>query len=337
MAEITAALVKELREKTGAGMMDCKRALGETGGDIEAAVDWLRKKGLAAAAKKAGRVAAEGLIGVADARAPRAPSSRSMPRPTSSPATSCSRSFVRARRAARARRRRRPRDAEAGAPIPGPAARVDEELTAADRDDRREHGAAPGRRGCRGRQGVVATYVHNAVAPGLGKIGVLVALESDRPSRRSSPALGRQLAMHVAAANPQASRHRRRSTRRRSSASATCCASRRAPAGKPEAIIEKMVEGRLRKFYEEVVLLEQVFVIDGENRVSKVVEAAAQGGRRADQGRRLRPLRAGRGHREGDDRLRRRGGGSAEELSARLTREHPAAIAAAARALGLRC
>ncbi|MGE0257307.1 MAG: translation elongation factor Ts [Alphaproteobacteria bacterium] len=271
MAEITASLVKELRDKTGAGMMDCKRALGETEGDIEAAVDWLRKKGLAAAAKKAGRVAAEGLIGAATRNLAGALVE-----------VNSETDFVARNELFQAFVRTVAGLAVAGdgdveklkaMQYPGTGRTVAEELT--------ELVARIGenlvlRRAARlaVERGVVASYVHNSLAPGLGKIGVLVALESDA-SGEALATLGRQLAMHVAAANPQfldvasvpaAALDRERAVLREQ-ASVT---------GKSEEIVARMVEGRLRKFYEETVLLDQVFVIDGETRVSKVVEAAAK-------------------------------------------------------------
>jgi elongation factor Ts len=271
MAEITASLVKELRDKTGAGMMDCKRALGESAGDIEAAVDWLRKKGLAAAAKKAGRVAAEGLIGVATAD--KAGAVVEVNSETDFVARNqLFQDFVRAvaELAVAA-----DRDVEAlkGASFAGNGKTVEGELT--------DLVARIGENMVLRRvarltvsQGHVASYIHNAVSPGLGKIGVLVALESAADEDVLAP-LGRQLAMHVAAANPQyldqasvpaAALDRERAVLREQAGST----------GKSADIVEKMVEGRLRKFYEDSVLLDQVFVIDGESRVGKVVEAAAK-------------------------------------------------------------
>jgi elongation factor Ts len=271
MAEITASLVKELRDKTGAGMMDCKRALGETGGEIEAAVDWLRKKGLAAAAKKAGRIAAEGLIGAATRNL--AGALVEVNSETDFVARNeLFQAFVRAV-AGLAVSGNGDVEALKGTEYPGTGRTVAEELM--------ELVGRIGenlvlRRAARlaVEQGVVASYMHNSLAPGLGKIGVLVALESDAPSEALAT-LGRQLAMHVAAANPQfldqasvpaAALDRERAVLR-DQASVT---------GKSEEIVARMVEGRLRKFYEETVLLDQVFVIDGETRVSKVVEAAAK-------------------------------------------------------------
>jgi elongation factor Ts len=271
MAEVSAALVKQLRDKTGAGMMDCKRALADTGGDIEAAVDWLRKKGLAAAANKSGRVAAEGLVGVATRGL--AGAAVEVNSETDFVARNeLFQAFVRTV-GVLAVGATGDVDALKEAPYPGTGRSVAGELT-----------ELVGRIGenlvlRRARRlavkaGVVASYVHNSLAPGLGKIGVLVALESDAGGAALA-ALGRQLAMHVAAANPlyidiaavpAAALDRERAVlREQAQASA-----------KSEAIVDRMVEGRLRKFYEEVVLLEQIFVIDGESRVGKVIEAAAK-------------------------------------------------------------
>jgi elongation factor Ts len=271
MAEITAALVKELREKSGAGMMDCKRALEDSKGDLEAAFDGLRKKGLAAAAKKAGRIAAEGLIGVATA------GKAGVVVEVNSETDFVARNelfqnFVRevAKLAVAAER-----DVEAlkGASFAGIGKTVDGEL--ADLIGRIGENMVL-RRIARlaVTQGHVASYVHNSISPGLGKIGVLVALESASGEDVLAP-LGRQLAMHIAAANPQyldqasvpaAALDRERAVLRDQAATT----------GKSADIVERMVEGRLRKFYEDSVLLDQVFVIDGESRVGKVVEAAAK-------------------------------------------------------------
>jgi elongation factor Ts len=270
MAEITAALVKELREKSGAGMMDCKRALTETGGDLEAAVDWLRKKGLAAAAKKAGRVAAEGLIGVA------ASGNRGAMVEVNAETDFVARNdqfqdFV--RKVAEVALGQGGDIAKiGGAAFPG-GGTVAEKLTSLvatigeNMSLRRAVFLSVS-------SGVVASYVHNAAAPGLGKIGVLVAVESSGDKDKVA-ALGKQLAMHVAAANPMslstadldpAAIERERGV----------LAEQAKASGKPDNVIAKMVEGRLRKFYEDVVLLEQVFVVDGESRVSAVVEKAAK-------------------------------------------------------------
>jgi elongation factor Ts len=271
MAEITASLVKELRDKTGAGMMDCKRALGETAGDLEGAVDWLRKKGLAAAAKKAGRVAAEGLIGVAtDSKAGGVVEVNSE---TDFVARNeLFQNFVSAV-AQLAVAAERDIEALKAASFVGNGKTVEGELT--DLIGRIGENMVL-RRVARlaVAQGHVASYAHNVVSPGLGRIGVLVALESAAAEDVLAP-LGRQLAMHVAAANPQyldqtsvpaAALDRERAILRDQAATT----------GKSADIVEKMVEGRLRKFYEDTVLIDQVFVIDGETRVGKVVEAAAK-------------------------------------------------------------
>ncbi|MBF0325754.1 translation elongation factor Ts [Magnetospirillum moscoviense] len=271
MAEITAALVKELREKSGAGMMDCKKALGETAGDVEAAIDWLRKKGLAAAAKKAGRVAAEGLVAVA------ASGTKGVAVEVNAETDFVGRNdqfqgFVKAV-AQVALDAGSDVEAIKAAACPGADKSVADQLTALiatigenmnlRRAVRLEVSA-----------GLVATYMHSATAPGLGKIGVLVALESTGDKAKLE-ALGKQIAMHVAAANPLfldvSSVDTTALDRERDVLTEQAKAS-----GKPAAVIEKMVEGRVRKYYEEVCLLEQVFVIDQETKISKVVENAAK-------------------------------------------------------------
>ncbi len=270
MAEITAALVKELREKTGAGMMDCKKALAETKGDLETAFDWLRKKGLAAAAKKAGRVAAEGLVGLTTE------GTRGAMVEVNSETDFVARNqdfqkFV----SEVARLALGAKDVEALAATAFPhsgktTAEMLTQLIATIGENmalRRMVSLSVGK-------GAVVGYMHNSQAPGLGKIGVLVALESAGDPAKLA-ALGKQLAMHVAAANPQSltiagvdpsSLERERSV----------LAEQARASGKPEEIIAKMVEGRLRKFYEEVVLLEQTYVIDGESKVKAVLAAAAK-------------------------------------------------------------
>ena len=271
MAEITAALVKELRETSGAGMMDCKKALTETGGDLGAAVDWLRKKGLAAAAKKAGRVAAEGLVGVA------AEGTRGAVVEVNSETDFVARNeafqdFVR-KVAEISLEVGGDLEALKAAKFPGTGNAVADELTnmiariGENMSLRRTASITVG-------EGVVCSYIHNQTAPGLGKIGVLIGLES-KGDKAKLEALGRQLAMHVAAAQPHAVD--------RSGVDASALERERdvlseqaRASGKPEDIIAKMVEGRLRKFYEEVCLLEQVFVIDGETKVAKVLEGAAK-------------------------------------------------------------
>ncbi len=269
MAEITAALVKDLREKTGAGMMDCKRALSETQGDLEGAIDWLRKKGLAAAAKKSGRVAAEGLVGVASA--PQVAAMVEVNAETDFVARNDAFQGFVAAVANVALQTGGDIEAIKAAPFPGTGRSVADELT--------HMVATIGenmtlRRACvlRVEQGVVATYVHQALRPGLGKIGVLVAVES-ASELDGLETLGRQVGMHVAATRPEAldvdavdtaALERERSV----------LAEQARASGKAEDIIEKMVQGRIRKYYEEVVLLEQVWVHDGESRVKAVAKKA---------------------------------------------------------------
>jgi elongation factor Ts len=271
MAEITAALVKELREKSGAGMMDCKKALAESNGDMDAAVDWLRTKGLAAAQKKSSRVAAEGLVGVASR------GNEAVVAEVNSETDFVARNdqfqdFVSAV-ADIALAANGDIEAVAKANYPGTGRTVSDELTqriATIGENMNLRRAAylsvP--------NGVVASYIHNAVAEGLGKIGVLVALESTGDAGKLND-LGRQIAMHVAAAAPQAldvaSLDPATVEKERE-----VLAGQARESGKPEAIIEKMVEGRIRKFYEESVLLQQVWVLDGESRVEDVVKALAK-------------------------------------------------------------
>ena len=270
MTQITAGQVKELREKTGAGMMDCKKALTETAGDFESAVDWLRKKGLAAAAKKAGRTAAEGLIGLA------LDGSRGALVEVNSETDFVARNeqfqaFVRTA-AELALNAGGDIDALAQAETPG-GGTLGEEVTRlvgtiGENLILRRTAALSAD------PGVVAGYIHNQAAPGLGKIGVLVALQSAGEAAALAD-LGKKLAMHVAAAAPSAidkdgvdpallDRERE------------ILADQARASGKPEEIVAKMVEGRLRKYYEEVCLLEQTYVIDGETKVAKVLEQAAK-------------------------------------------------------------
>jgi elongation factor Ts len=271
MAEITASLVKELREKTGAGMMDCKRALGEVQGDLERAVDWLRTKGLSAAAKKAGRVAAEGLVGVA-ARGNRGAVVEVNAETDFVGRNETFQKFVSAT-ADIALETAADMSKIAAAPFPGTGRDVQGELTnliatiGENMSLRRAAALSVS-------DGVVAGYMHNSVAPDLGKIGVLVALESTGDKAKLA-GIAKQLAMHVAAANPQsltvadldaAAIERERGV----------LAEKAGQTGKAADIVAKMVEGGLRKFHQEVVLLEQLFVIDGKTRVSKVVDDAAK-------------------------------------------------------------
>ncbi len=270
MTQITAGQVKELRDRTGAGMMDCKKALTETAGDFKDAVDWLRKKGLAAAAKKAGRVAAEGLIGLA------LDGLRGALVEVNSETDFVARNeqfqdFV---RTAAELALKAGGDVDALAQVETRSgATVGEEMahlvgTIGENLVLRRTAALSVDRG------VVAGYIHNQAAPGLGKIGVLVALQSAGDAAALAD-LGKKLAMHVAAAAPAAidkdgvdpsllERERE------------ILADQARASGKPEEIIAKMVEGRLRKYYEDVCLLEQTYVIDGATKVAKVVEQAAK-------------------------------------------------------------
>jgi elongation factor Ts len=269
MPEITAAMVKDLREKTGAGMMDCKRALTETGGAIEDAVDWLRKKGLAAAAKKSGRIAAEGLVGVVSA--PGRAAMVEVNTETDFVARNDTfQAFVEAV-AGIALTVGEDLDAIKAAPFPGSGHSVGEELThlvatiGENMNLRRARVLTVG-------SGVVATYVHNALRPGLGKIGVLVAIEG-AGEMAALETLGRQVGMHIAASTPEAIDIDGVDPAALAREKAVLVEQARA-SGRPDNIIEKMVEGRIRKFYEEVVLLEQLWVHDGESRVKAVVAKA---------------------------------------------------------------
>lgn len=266
---ITAAMVKDLREKTGAGMMDCKKALGETNGDMEAAVDWLRAKGIAKADKKSGRTAAEGLINVVSAGTKavvievnsetdfvaRNDAFQELVRGVGAVALTTDGSV----------------DAIGAATYPASGKSVVDTI----KDAIAHIGENMNLRRSALLQvedGVVATYVHNAVSDGLGKLGVLVALKSTG-NKDALNAIGRQVAMHIAATNPLAIRpeevdaavaERERNVFIEQSRES----------GKPEAIIEKMVEGRMRKFFEEVALLSQAFVINPDLTVGAAIKAA---------------------------------------------------------------
>ena len=270
MAEITAASVKELRERTGAGMMDCKKALAENNGEMEASVDWLRSKGLAAAAKKAGRTAAEGLVGVAVAGTKGAvvevnsetdfvaknDQFQGFVRDVTNLALTTGGDIVSLGNAAY----------PSGGTVT--EALTNNIATIGENQSLRRVAVLEVS------QGAVVSYVHNAAAPNMGKIGVLVALESAAPAATLT-ALGKQLAMHIAAANPLALNAE--------SLDADLLARERAIAvdkaaesGKPANIIEKMVDGTMAKFAKENALLSQLFVIDGKTPVADVVAAAAK-------------------------------------------------------------
>ena len=269
MANITATMVKDLRDKTGAGMMDCKSALAETNGDMDQAIDWLRKKGLSKAAKKAGRVAAEGLIGVALGSGTGA--LVEVNAETDFVARNDQfKDFVKSA-------------AQLGLEADGDVEKLLNKKMGGDTVDAtlKELVAKIGENMSVRRAtalavnpGVVASYVHNASGPELGKIGVLVALKSTGNADKLM-ALGKQIAMHIAAANPLAltSAHLSKEVIEHERSIQADIARQ---SGKPENVIEKMLEGRMRKFYEESILMNQVFVIDGETPVSKVVEKAAK-------------------------------------------------------------
>ena len=271
MAEISATVVRDLRERTGAGMMDCKKALAANDGDMEKSVDWLRSKGLAAAAKKAGRTAAEGLVGVG-VHGLRGAVVEVNSETDFVAKNAQFQAFVRA-------------SVEvaldighdvpmiAAAPMPGGTGTVGEALT--------NNVATIGENQALRRAailevtaGMIAPYVHNAVSDGLGKIGVLVALESAAAAEVLAP-LGRQLAMHVAAANPLAldadGIDERLIERERDIAREKASTS-----GKPPEIVEKMIEGGVRKFASENALMSQLFVIDGKTKIADVVAKAAK-------------------------------------------------------------
>lgn len=268
---ISASDVKALRERTGAGMMDCKKALTETDGDMEAAVDWLRKKGLAAAAKKAGRTASEGLVGLVAAG--HEGSVVEINSETDFVARNEQFQALVGEIAGLATASKGDVEALGATTLPSTGKSVNDSVHEAigvigeNISLRRTSYLAV-------EQGVVAGYVHAQQAPGMGKIGVLVALKSSGDAGKLGE-IGKHLAMHVAATNPQsvdvASLDPAVIERERAIFSDQARAS-----GKPDNIIEKMVEGRLRKFYEESVLLEQVYVVDTDKRVKDVVAAAAK-------------------------------------------------------------
>ena len=273
MTDITASMVKELRETSGAGMMDCKAALSETNGDIAAAIDWLRTKGLAKAAKKAGRVAAEGLVGVmADASKGVGALVEINSETDFVARNEVFQNMVR-EIAGVALEKADTHNALLAADFPNSDGQSVEvyvqEMVGTIGENMTVRRSARLQVG----DGVVADYMHSQTAAGLGKIGVLVALES-KGDKDKLNALGRQLAMHVAATSPLATTvadlDPEDVARERA-----LLVSEAKESGKSDEIIEKMVVGRLRKFYEEVVLAEQVFVIDGETRIAKLLKQAA--------------------------------------------------------------
>jgi elongation factor Ts len=270
MAEITAAAVKELRETSGAGMMDCKKALTETGGDMIAATDWLRAKGLATASKKSSRTAAEGLVGVVVSGTVGA--AVEVNSETDFVAKNAQfQDFV---TAVTAIALETGDDIAALAAAPHPAGGTVGDVLVSNIATIGENQTLRRARRLSVTQGAVIAYVHNAAASGLGKIGVLVALESAAPAE-ALEALGKQLAMHVAAAFPLAldesgipadliERER------------AIGAEKAAESGKSADVVAKMVEGAVAKFVKENALLNQLFVIDGKTKISDVVANAGK-------------------------------------------------------------
>jgi elongation factor Ts len=269
MAAVTAGMVKDLREKTGAGMMDCKTALSESGGDMEAAVDWLRTKGLSKAAKKADRVAAEGLIGVASAA--KTGAVVEVNSETDFVARNADFQKVVAEIAKLALKAGSDGAKLAAMEYPKKKVSVSDHLkelvgTIGENITLRRTAAL------KVKEGVVATYVHNQATPGMGKIGVLVALESAGDKEKLF-GIGRQIAMHVAATNPLALRDNEVDPeiveRERA-----IFAEQAKESGKPEKVVNQMIEGRIKKFYQEVVLLKQAFVINPDQTVEQAVKEA---------------------------------------------------------------
>ncbi len=271
MTNVTVALVRDLREKTGVGMMDCKRALKESDGNFDAALDWLRKKGMATAQKKAERTAAEGLVGIY-ANGLRADIVEVNAETDFVGRNDIFRNFV-DQVAKLAGANDGDLEQLKASIIPDSNKRIDEtlnELIGQIGENMHLRRTAK----LQVSQGTIGHYIHAQQTPTTGRIGVLVGLQSSGDTNILAD-LARNIAMHIAAARPQylcvdevdnATLEREKSV----------LADQARASGKPEAIIEKMVEGRLRKFYEEVVLNEQIFVMDGENKISKVIVDAAK-------------------------------------------------------------
>lgn len=266
MAEITAALVKELREKSGVGMMDCKKALTENGGDIEASLDWLRAKGLSKAAKKADRIAAEGLVVIATKVEGKGMTATAVEVNAETDFVARNDLFqALARKAGQA----------------GLAANTVEDVAAAVSDDITNLIATIGENMVVRRfakhtvsEGVVASYVHNAVAPDLGRIAVLVAIESAGDPEVLKD-MGRKVAMHIAATQPL-SLNVEDLNQEHVEREKAILTEQAKESGKPLQVIEKMIEGRIRKFYEEVVLHKQAFVMNPDQTVEQLVEETAK-------------------------------------------------------------
>lgn len=271
MAEITAALVKELRDRTGAGIMDCKKALGETEGELGAAIDWLRQKGLAAVAKRADRLASDGLIGVITEGTKGALIE-----------VNSETDFVARNELMQSFTRNVVKLAlDTGVETEGLLTMDYPEGEKSVQDELNQLASSVGENVTLRRTAVltvtsgrVASYVHNALEPGLGRIGVLVSLECTGDSAKVAE-FGKLLAMHIAATSPQAlDIHSLDSNLVESERSVLRVQAEES--GRSPEIVEKMVEGRLRKFYEEVILTHQTFVIDGESKVSDVIKDAAE-------------------------------------------------------------
>ena len=265
---VTAALVKELRGKSGAGMMDCKKALEETDGDMDAAIDWLRTKGLASAAKKSGRVAAEGLVGIAVAGTKGAVVELNAE--TDFVARNKDfQSFVSS--LAGLALEVVDLDSLNATDFPGSGRNVADELAqkiatiGENMALRRMHVLEVN-------NGIIVPYIHNAIAEGLGRIGVLVALESTA-DKAVLVTLGKQIAMHIAATSP-ASLSVEDLDAETVARERDVLIEQAKASGKSQDIAEKMVEGRMKKYYQEVVLLEQISVVDGETRIADVISNA---------------------------------------------------------------
>ena len=274
MAEITAAAVKDLRERSGAGMMDCKKALTENGGDMEAAIDWLRAKGLATAAKKSGRVAAEGLVGVVV----EGKTGAAVEVNSETDFVAKNEQFQDFVRTAAKLALGANSDIAALAAMEFPGGGSVQDKLTSNVATIGENQQLRRTRAVSVNEGAVVAYVHNAATAGLGKIGVLVALEGSAPIEKIE-ALGKQLAMHIAAANPLALNEEGLDEalidRERAIAM-----EKAATSGKPANIIEKMVEGAIAKFRKENALHSQLFVMDNKTKIADVIaaEAKAAGG-----------------------------------------------------------
>jgi elongation factor Ts len=274
MTAISASAVKDLREKTGAGMMDCKKALEETKGDIEQAVDWLRKKGIATAGKKAGRVAAEGVIGIASSADAKQAAIIELNSETDF--VSKNEEFQQAAtNIANIALAKTDGDVEAVKTatcntLKVPVSEIVTNLVAKIGENINLRRAAK----LTVSNGIVATYLHNAVTAGLGKIGVLVALESTAPAAKLQE-VGKQIAMHIAAAKPDALTREEVKADSLEREKAIFIDQAKA-SGKPDNVIEKMVDGRINKYYAEVVLLEQPLVMDGKTKVSDYIAQAGK-------------------------------------------------------------